>query len=147
LDGEEKGTGGAEIWFLPEATVVSCSRQKNIIQTVIAGHDGTVKELIGMGDWEVTFKGFLINHMPKSNNPLSVSKQTHRYPREAKKQMEQVFAVNQSMRVYSRILNDLNIHRIVTTELNFPALEGYDNVQPYELKCLSDEDIVLNLSA
>ena len=59
--------------------------------------------------------------------------------------MEQVFAVNQSMRVYSRILNDLNIHRLVTTELNFPALEGYDNVQPYELKCLSDEDIVLNL--
>jgi hypothetical protein len=68
------------------------------------------------------------------------------YPREARKQMSQVFKVNKSMRVYSRLLNDLDIHEVVITDLRFPPMEGYENVQPYEMVCLSDEPIILDLN-
>lgn len=153
---QQDGTG-ATVWDLPEATVVQRSRGKNIVETVMPGKDGTVKELVSMGDWEFVFRGFIINKK-KSNSPSGAFKQTSSYPREYVQQMSEVFAVNQSLRVYSRMINDLVLEhvidkdgkrtkrivdRVVITSLDFPVLEGYDNVQPYELTCLSDSDIVL----
>lgn len=120
-------------WFLPDATIVDTTISKNIVQTVMAGRKGTVKELIAEGDWAFTFRGLIIG-------------KDSTFPREARKQMKQVWAVNKSLRVYSRLINDLDVHRVVVLDLRFPPMEGYDNVQPYELVCLSDDDIVLDLS-
>lgn len=138
----------AELWYLPEATVVSFDRFKHIVKTIVTGKDGTVKELIGLSDWEITFKGFIINYKKKTAlNNLKPVKQEHNYPREYRKQMNEVFGVNQNMTIYSRLANDLNIRKVVIERLSFPAMEGYDNVQPYELTCSSDEDIILDLNA
>lgn len=134
----EDEAGGAEVWYLPEATVVDIGISKNIVQTQMPGRNGTVKELISEGDWILTFRGFIINQ--------SKQNQVAQYPREDRKRMTQVFKTNQSMRVYSRLLNDLDIHQVVITDLRFPPMEGYVNVQPYELICLSDDEIVLDLN-
>lgn len=120
-------------WYLPETTIIDSTVSKNIVQTVMAGRKGTVKELIAEGDWMFTFRGLIIG---KDIN----------FPRDARKQMKQVWAVNKSLRIYSRLVNDLDVHRVVVLDLRFPPMEGYDNVQPYELVCLSDDDIVLDLS-
>lgn len=138
----------AECWSLPDASVVHFQRAKNIVQTILPGRDGTVKELISMGDWEITFTGFIINYKQRTAaSTLKPVKQDHSYPREYRKQMNEVFKINQNMRIYSRLVNDLEIFKVVITSLEFPPLEGYDNVQPYRMTCLSDEDIVLDLSA
>ena len=131
---------GAEAgkWYLPDATVVDTGVSKNIVQTIMAGRKGSVKELISEGDYMFTFRGFIIG---QTNGKHDID-----FPREARRQMKQVWAVNKSLRVYSRLINDLDVNRVVVLDLRFPPMEGYENVQPYVLTCLSDDDIVLDLS-
>jgi hypothetical protein len=121
-------------WYLPETTILDSTISKNIVQTVMVGRKGTVKELISEGDWIFTFRGLIIG-------------QDNEFPRTVRKQMKQVWGINKSLRVFSRLINDLDVHRVVVLDLRFPPLEGYENVQPYELVCVSDDDIVLNLNA
>lgn len=135
---DPKQTQGG-IWFLPEATVVDMGTSKIISETIMAGRKGSVKELISEGNWVFTFRGFIIGY----NAP---GKQSSDFPREARKVMKQVFGINKRMQIYSKLVNDLDVFSVVTMDLRFPPMEGYDNVQPYELVCVSDDDIVLDLS-
>jgi hypothetical protein len=121
-------------WYLPETTILDSTISKNMVQTIMAGRKGTVKELVSEGDWIFTFRGLIIGENVE-------------FPRTVRKQMKQVWGINKNMRIYSRLINDLDVHRVVVLDLRFPPLEGYDNVQPFELVCVSDDDIVLNLNA
>lgn len=127
------------VWYLPEATVVDIGTSKIIAETIMAGRKGSVKELISEGNWIFTFRGFIIGYK-------SPGKQSPEFPRDARKLMKQVFGANKRMQIYSKLINDLDVFSVVCADLRFPPLEGYDNVQPYELVCISDDDIVLDLS-
>lgn len=128
---------------LPVTTVVELRTRKNIVVTPLAGRDGTVKELIAAGDWELTFKGFLIN-LEEDVYPSDQVKEINRLY-ESLTAPRTDGGLMQAIPIASRQLNDLGIHNIVFTDLSFPPMAGAQNACAYELTALSDKDILLEI--
>lgn len=123
----------ASVYNLPATTVVSLTKRKNYVETVIPGRDGSVIELMNNGRWDITFRGFIIN-------------KDDTYPRKQRKQITQVFDLNASLRVYSRLLNDVGIEYTVCTNLEWPEYAGSNNVAPFVIECISNKPITLELN-
>jgi len=133
----------AEWYQLPLETVADLRTRKEMVVTPLAGRDGTVKELIAASDWDISFKGFLIDY------------QNDAYPSEKVKEIKKLFdsltdsrangGQMISLEVDSKQLNDLGIFKLVFRELAFPPMAGWQNACPYELTALSDEDIVIEI--
>lgn len=117
-------------YTMPATTVVEISRQKNIIKTPIAGRDGTVKESISNGDWLVKIRGFVINE----DNP-------NIYPSEEMALMHKYCEAKTAIPVTCKLLQYFEINELVIESYNFPRMEGYAGVQPFELDCTSDEPV------
>jgi hypothetical protein len=95
------------------------------------GGVGTVKEFIGQDDFDITIRGFLINYASQD------------YPEDLLTALWQVINCKQSIGITSRVFNLLDIHNIVILDAKFPGVEGYMNMQPFELTCVSDTPIEL----
>lgn len=119
--------------YLPHATVAELSRAKNIVTTQLQGRNGTVKEYISMGDWQISLRGFIIDY----ENDL--------YPEEDVRRMNDIFEKDKALKINSKLLSLIGVTRIVVTDIKFPSMEGFQNVQPFELTLLSDEPIVLEV--
>ena len=97
----------------------------------ILGGNGTVKEYIQQDDFEIRIRGFLINY--NSND----------YPEQLVADFWKAINCQRSIGITSRVFNILNIHNIVVKSVRLPALEGYMNIQPFEIECVSDEAVEL----
>lgn len=107
----------------------------NVIEkTPNRGHRGTVKEFIYEDDYQVTIRGFLINDADDS------------YPKALLKNLMQVINAKVAVGVASAVLNDMDINQLVIEHWSFPTLEGFPNIQPFELNCISDvpEPVYIN---
>jgi hypothetical protein len=121
-------------YLLPNTTM-SLMNRKNIVTTTLVNRDGTVKEEISLGDWEINIRGILVgkeNFYPDEEKQMLVS-----WYKEKK-----TFNI-QNARTTICLGED---KKIVITELNFPEIKGYENTQPYELKLLSDVEFSLYIS-
>ena len=118
------------IVLLSPLTTVSLS--KNIVKTPVAGRDGTVKEYIGANDYDVTIQGLLVNPDPNQQN-----KRPEKQIRLLKKLIDLKIAIP----VESKFLQWFGIHNLVIENSDFPPLMGVVNVQPFSLKCVSDDPL------
>ena len=108
---------------------------KQIIKTNIQGVNGSVKEYISQGDYDITIRGALVDESGQ------------RYPEEQVKQLVEYCEVPESVRIYSRFLNDnFDIQYLTIQEANFPQVEGVENVQLFEIKAVSDDPIELTIN-
>lgn len=108
-----------------EAILISVTFPRNIIKTVIQGRNGTVKEYIGEGDANVSFRGVIcgINgHYPAAEVALLRSIATAPSPIE----------------VYSEYLQNLDINTIVFEDRSFEQEEGGRSYQTFSLNAVSD---------
>lgn len=134
------------LYHLSPYTILEITRVKNIVKTPLQGRDGTVKEFISMGDWDLTFKGFIIN-------PLA-----NELPHELTAKMLSVFEINSQLTFYSeafRRWGELRIKGnktpedvcsvIVIEDLKLPSMDGFENVQPFEIKAVSDNPVEIQL--
>lgn len=100
---------------------------KNIITTPIAGANGTVKEYIGLGDYQITLSGMLVNRY--ANTP----------PENEMKLLVDYCKAPIPIPVYSNFLAYFEISTIVISgEPNFTQIEGTRNAIAFTLDCLSD---------
>lgn len=106
---------------------------KNIIKTVLQGRNGSVKEYISDGDFEVIIRGAL------------VSKEANKYPAQEFDTLKTICKLPVAIEVYSGFLQFMSIHNLVIHSYNFPQREGFNNMQVFELRCMSDEPIELSL--
>ena len=90
------------------------------------GGNGSVKEFISQDDFTITIRGFLINYDSQD------------YPEQLLSDFWAVVNSKKSMGITSRVFNLLDIHNIVITDARLVGVEGYMNMQPFELDCLSD---------
>jgi len=97
--------------------------------------NGTVKEFIQQDDFSITIRGFLINYASQD------------YPDQLVTNLWKVINSKQSLGITSKVFNLLDIHNIVITDAKFPGVEGYMNMQPFELNCLSDEPVILQIKS
>lgn len=107
------------------------SQSKNIITTALQGYNGTVKEYISDGDYQIKIRGAVVD-----KNPM-------RYPKEQVQNLYEVCKANRAVPVVSQYLQLFGIYDIVIKDFSFPQREGTRNTQFFELDCISDAPIIL----
>ena len=104
---------------------------KNIIKTAIQGRNGTVKEYISDGDYDITLRGML------------TSQNASQYPLEEFNRLLKLCELNEALTIVSDYIQLFGIYDIVIDSSSFPQREGFQNTQLFELKCVSDKPIEL----
>ena len=120
--------------FRIDTVLIDVSQQKQIIKTPIQGVNGTVKEYISMGDYQVKVRGALVDQSAQ------------RYPQEQAQQLREFLEVEDSIGIASRFLNDVfEVQKLVIESFSFPQVEGFQNVQLFEFSAISDDPIELTV--
>lgn len=121
-------------YAIPDWPLIEIRQAKLVIKTAMQGRNGTVKEFISMDDHRVIIRGLLINHNEQA------------MPLKQVKDLYELFKINREMTVENELLNLLGIHALVLEDIAFPAVEGFIQVQPFTLKCVSDEPLELTIT-
>lgn len=112
-------------------SVIEVTRQNTIVAMPLQGRNGTVKEYISAQDWVVTVRGSI-----QSTDP-------QKYPLEDIRTIVKMMGKGERIEVVSEYLALFDIHSIVLESDNYPQNEAQQNIQQFELRFLSDEDLEL----
>jgi hypothetical protein len=119
--------------FRLETCLIDVSQTKNIVTTVVQGRNGTVKEYIADGDYDVRIRGALVTD--------------NYYPREEVRDLHELLKQSELLTVVSDYLQLFDIKELVVTDYSFKQQEGYQNVQLFEINAISDDSkyrLILN---
>ena len=119
----ETGGGGS---LYCDTILFEINQSKNIVTTSVQGRAGTVKEYISLGDFEVSIRGAIVNSGSNS------------YPREDVEELKYLLTLQEPLESLSDFLQIWGIYNLVVTDFRIPQQEGYQNVQLFEINCLSD---------
>jgi len=110
--------------LLIESAIVEISNTRSIITTAIQGRDGTVKEFISNGDYQVSIRGmFALKGLD--------------WPRDNVVLLRQYMEAKQAIEVTHDILNSLGIYEIVITDWSLPQT-SFVNIIPFQIQAISD---------
>lgn len=120
---------GIEIDFWEDFYIEDCliivSQTKKIIVTEIQGRDGTVKEYIGLDDFQITINGRL-------NGAYGVN------PKEDTKTLHKILSSGAPLAVTNWFLQNLDINDIVVQSFEIPQIEGKYSTQFFTITAMSD---------
>lgn len=120
--------------FRIDTVLMDVSATKQIIKTNIQGVRGSVKEYISLGDYNIKFRGALVDENGR------------RYPEEQALQLREYLEAETTIGIASRFLNDIfKIDNIVVEDFNFPQVEGFQNMCFFEFTAVSDDPIELTV--
>ena len=105
--------------------IIDARQSKNMVSTKITGRDGTIKEYIGMNDWNITIR--TVVDMPADRAPL---KFLHSFL--------QMLVAGVAIPVKNYYLNALGISNIVIEDVELGQAEGGYSSQPVTITCVSD---------
>lgn len=113
--------------------LLTVTQAKKIITTEIQGRNGTVKEYIGMDDYEIQINGILTgtngNHPADQINSLM-----------------SMLTARVTTPVTCDYLQNLGIHNIVIKDFTLQQDAGGYSTQNFSITCLSDEPVILTIS-
>lgn len=112
--------------FRIDDVILQVSQGKKIVTTEIQGRDGTVKEYIGMDDFQVTINGRL-------NGAYGVN------PKSETKQLKTILDAGQPLAITNWWLQNLGITDVVVTGYSFPQTEGEYSTQYFTINAISDK--------
>jgi hypothetical protein len=112
--------------------VVSISREKRIVRTALTGLDGTIKEYICNGDYDISIA---VGIVAVDGNGQIVDE----YPEEGIIRVNEFLEENRSIAVSSVFLGIFGISRMVVTRFSLRQ-ETASNRQTLEIRALSDVD-------
>ncbi|RTL60725.1 MAG: hypothetical protein EKK37_00795 [Sphingobacteriales bacterium] len=111
------------------------SQQKNILKTAIEGRDGTIKEFVGMGDYEIEISG-------------TIDGANGVYPQDEVFVLKRMLDVNDAtipIQIINQFLNTLDIYSIVIESYNLPQAPGGISYQLYSINAISTAPIELQV--
>jgi hypothetical protein len=114
--------------------LLTIDRPKNIVRTRVQGRDGDVNEFIGLGDYNISIRGVLVNEnilvrpTEKLTDLLNISNHAG------------------AVAVASGLLNLLGVESIVIDRLEINEVAGFRNQVPFTLDCRSERSIELEIS-
>jgi len=131
--GPGNGEGGVSN-LLIESCIIEVSLPKNIVKTQIAGKAGTVKEMMGLDDYQVKIIGGVFSPKGDLKKPWKQIQQLNAFGRHL-----------QSVQVYNNTLERLGIYDLVIENLRLIPNESV-NAQRFELQCISDREFELKIN-
>lgn len=115
-----------------QAVLISVVFPRNIVKTAIQGRNGTVKEYIGEGDAQITFRGIITG-----NNG--------HYPADEVNALRLMMQAPYAIPVTSNFLRNLGISSVVFEDRNLEQEEGGYSYQTFSLNAVSDVPIELQI--
>jgi len=129
--------------------IITVQGSLNIVETVVAGLDGAIKEITSVNDYVLSIRGFLssTSYTDISSEGYSYRLNPDEFPEGELRQLRRFCESKQSLKVLeSRLLSYFNIKKVLIRTWGFPELEGYTFMIPFELDVVSDTDFVLELT-
>lgn len=109
-----------------DTVIIEVNKPRNIIKTAIQGRNGTVKEYISDGDYQINARGMISN--PFNSFPLADTRD-----------LRTILEVPQQLPVISLFLNDVfEVFEIVIEKYFIPQIEGKRNEVPFTFSASSD---------
>jgi len=127
------GTRNLSGLYIPIA-ICEFNLQKLIVKTEITGTKirGSVKELINIGEYDMTIKGCFIST-------------DNKYPAAEVQALDGYMKANKPIQVVHQLCTLLEIDRIVIEKGGLIAKPGFQNVQFFEINCCEDTPLELQL--
>ena len=122
-------------FLMPLATIVEFNRDKEVIKTPTIGSGGTVKEIYGFDDWNITINGIILPDAERKGIEKTVEGQ--------KEILQHFFEIAGSLDVDGQLFYNRNITRIVMEKLTFSPIQGKPNMMPFTIQACSDVDFLL----
>jgi len=122
-----------------QTALVDVSMSKNIVKTAIQGRDGTVKEYVSLGDYLITIQGNIIG-ITEGNTVEDIG---NVYPAIDTERLIQICQIPDAIEVTSEFLQLFGISQMVISDFKFAELQGFRNMQPFQITALSDTPINL----
>lgn len=111
--------------------IVAVSRKRNIVSTSMVGMDGTVKEYINDGDYQLNI---MVGVQALKDGVI-----VDEYPSDGIQQLREYFDEKAAIQVQSKFLELFDIDKIVVTE--FAVVQAtQSNYQPINITALSDKE-------
>jgi len=114
-----------------QTVMFEVEQQRNIVTTAVQGRNGTIKEYISDGDYSVQIRGLLVDADP------------YTYPADQVQTLRDLLVLPQSLVVVSGFLQLFQIYNLVVTGWRMFQIEGFQNIQAFELQCISDVPVEL----
>lgn len=130
--------------YMVSTCLIEVNQVRNIVRTPIQGRDGTVKEYVSDGDFEITIKGMLASNKQNVFPQKDVLISTGTYEM-GMTTLQQFRFCKDSITVSSNILNYFGVTNLVITDMKYTQQEGDRSVVPFEIKALSDKDYQIKL--
>jgi hypothetical protein len=122
-------------YTLPWSCLVDFSRESNVVTTEMLGGNGTVKELYGLGDWNISIRGIAVNGGNK-------------YGDNAHAQIKHLIDwadICDAIEVEGAVFSGKGIYRMVIKKIDIQPLQARYNVIPFQIEAVSDEALELVL--
>jgi hypothetical protein len=115
--------------------VLSITNRVNLVETPLTQRKGSVIEVVGMANYMIRVRGFLIS-------------KTNEYPEKLQKKIMELWTADKSnMRLRCAMTDHFlaaNDFSVTLVNIDLPDLQGVKHVQPYELQFISNPLIDLN---
>lgn len=121
--------------LMPLASLIEFTRQKTVMKTPTLGGLGTVKEIYGFEDWNISITGIIL--------PDNLNKVGHQTVSEQITAIQLFHDVAGPIDVSGPMFSQRNITRIVTESLKFSPVQGRPNMVQYSIDAISDSDLLL----
>jgi hypothetical protein len=108
-------------------------------ETKINGGNGTVKEIYGFDDWQVTINGFLI---PDNSQP-----EGFKTPKEQEEQLVKWDNLASAIDIGCDLLTNKRIKFITIKGIQFEPMRGKPNIRSFTINAVSDNPIELNIKS
>ncbi|GGG33409.1 DUF6046 domain-containing protein [Hymenobacter glacieicola] len=130
--------------MLPNEPLITVTSSKNIVKTVVAGGDFTVKEIIGADDWQIKIQGYAVKEGNRAQAVAS-SLVPQDYPEEWLRRLVMLYRRNRQLEVKCQLLTYFNISSLVIENIEFPAIAGASDHFAYQISASSDESSLAKL--
>jgi len=118
-----------------EVALITATQEKNIVKTSVQGRNGTIKEYVSDGDWQISIRGVIVGEL------------SNKRPSEELKKLDLFRGYNAEIDVISNFLDDLKVYTVVITNVTYEQREGMRNVYDYTLTCLSETPFEIKSNA
>lgn len=129
--------GGKEFVF--NECLISLNMEKNIVTTALQGRNGTIKEYISDGDYNITIDAGISNYTIDQEGEHNID-----YPIDAVAELKNILNLPETLEVQSDFLEIFGIKSAVVKSFDLQQ-ETHSNRQSINIQMLSDEPYEIRL--
>lgn len=130
LDGTS-ATGGITI----NDCLVGISNSKNVVTTPISGRNGTIKEYINRGDYQINISGMIMSNIDNV------------FPVDRVRKFIRICEKEEAISFSNAFANHYNITSVVVIDYKLAEKQAVRNGVPFSLSLISDDPIEIKVNA